>query len=69
MKYIITTIAAAMLMLAANAQEAQLKSEVFDLLDLDRPGLEQVKTLRSEGKEAEAATALLDYYKNLRSVT
>ena len=29
MKYIITTIAAVLLMMTANAQEAQLKPEVF----------------------------------------
>ncbi len=44
-----------------NAQE--LKTEVFSLLNLDYPGLEQVKALHQQGKDAEAAQALLDYYK------
>ena len=37
----------------ANAQE--LKTEVFSLLNLDYPGLEKVKTLHQEGKDADAA--------------
>ena len=45
----------------ANAQE--LKTEVFSLLNLDYPGLEKVKTLHQEGKDADAAKALLDYYR------
>ena len=43
----------------ANAQE--LKTEVFSLLNLDYPGLEKVKALHQEGKDADAAKALLDY--------
>ena len=45
----------------AKAQE--LKTEVFSLLNLDYPGLEKVKTLHNEGKDADAAKALLDYYR------
>ena len=45
----------------ANAQE--LKTEVFSLLNLDYPGLEKVKALHQEGKDADAAKALLDYYR------
>ena len=45
----------------AKAQE--LKSEAFSLLNLDYPGLEKVKALHEQGKEKEAATALLDYYR------
>ena len=44
-----------------NAQE--LKNEVFSLLNLDYPGLEKVKALHQEGKDADAAKALLDYYR------
>ncbi|KWX82540.1 hypothetical protein AXF24_12155 [Streptococcus pneumoniae] len=48
----------------ANGAKAQeLRSEVFSLLNLDYPGLEKVKALREQGKEKEAATALLDYYR------
>lgn len=45
----------------AGAQE--LKAEVFSLLNLDYPGLEQVKKLHQQGKEQDAAQALLTYYK------
>ena len=51
---------------AINAQE--LKPEVFNLLNLDFPGLEKVKSLHQDGKEKEAATALLDYYRNRKGV-
>lgn len=51
----------------ANAQE--LKSEVFSLLNLDFPGLEQVKTLHQNGKDSEAAQALLDYYRARTNIT
>ncbi|MGN0036826.1 MAG: heparin-sulfate lyase HepC [Bacteroidaceae bacterium] len=44
-----------------GAQE--LRTEVFNLLNLDYPGLEQVKALHNEGKDAEAAQALLTYYR------
>ena len=41
----------------------ELKSEVFSLLNLDYPGLEKVKALHQEGKDEDAAKALLDYYR------
>lgn len=44
-------------------QAQELKSEVFDMLNLDYPGLEQVKTLHAQGKDTDAAKALLDYYR------
>lgn len=50
----------------ANAQE--LKSEVFSLLNLNYPGLEKVKALHQEGKDEEAAKALLDYYRTRTDV-
>ena len=50
----------------ASAQE--LKSEVFSLLNLDYPGLEKVKELHTQGNDAAAAEALLDYYKNRKGV-
>ena len=62
-------IAAVMLLgLNSYAQEPQLKSEVFDMLDLERKGLEQVKALHESGNDAEAAEALLEYYKNRKGV-
>lgn len=59
-KYIIL-LALACFVGKANAQE--LKTEVFSLLNLDYPGLEKVKALHQEGKDADAAKALLDYYR------
>ena len=45
------------------AQSQTLQTKVFELLDLDRPGLEKVKSLHQTGKDEEAAAALLDYYR------
>lgn len=50
----------------ANAQE--LKSEAFSLLNLNHPGLEKVKALHQEGKDEEAAKALLQYYRTRTDV-
>jgi heparan-sulfate lyase len=41
---------------------------IFDRLDLDRPGLENVKALHSQGKDNDAAAALLQYYRNRKGV-
>ena len=49
-----------------NAQE--LRTEVFSLLNLDYPGLETVKALHEKGQDADAAKALLDYYRNRTNV-
>lgn len=46
-----------------QAMAQELKTEVFSLLNLDYPGLEIVKALHNEGKDAEAAKELLDYYR------
>ena len=51
---------------ALSAQE--LKSEVFDLLNLDYKGLEKVKTLHAQGDDAAAAAALLDYYRGRKDI-
>ena len=51
---------------ALSAQE--LKSEVFDLLNLDYKGLEQVKTLHAQGDDAAAAAALLEYYRGRKDI-
>lgn len=48
---------------ASQAGAQELKSEVFSLLNLDYPGLEKVKALHEEGKDEDAAKALLDYYR------
>lgn len=64
MKKISTLIAVLFFAITASAQAPELKPEVFDLINLDYPGLENVKALHAEGKDAEAASALLTYYKN-----
>lgn len=56
------------LLATATAWSQTLRNEVFELLDLNRPGLEKIKELHQAGKEADAATALLDYYRNRTSV-
>lgn len=60
LKYIVL-LAIACFVSKGYAQE--LKSEVFSLLNLDYPGLEKVKALHQEGKDEDAAKALLDYYR------
>ena len=68
MRNLFITIAALLIGTASFAQTPELKPEVFDLLNLDRPGLENVKALHFEGKEKEAADALLEYYKSRKGV-
>ncbi len=52
-------------LMAGSAMHAQqLRPEVFDLLNLDYPGLEQVKAYHNEGNDSLAAVSLLDYYKS-----
>ena len=63
MRKLISIICAAVFAIAASAQVPQLKPEVFDLLNLDYPGLEKVKQLHNAGDHAGAAAKLLDYYK------
>ena len=41
--------------LVGKGYAQELKSEVFSLLNLDYPGLEKVKALHQEGKNADAA--------------
>ena len=45
-----------------------LNSSVFSVLDLNYKGLEKVKALHESRKEAEAAMALLDYYRNRKGI-
>ena len=68
MKRILSIAAAILLGTSTYAQEPQLRSEVFDMIDLERPGMEQVKALHAAGNDTEAAAALLDYYKNRTGV-
>lgn len=52
-----------------QAKSQELRTEVFSLLNLDFPGLEKVRSLHDEGKDADAAEALLEYYRerNIRT--
>lgn len=49
--------------LACSLQAQTVNKEAFALLNLDYPGLEQVKQLYQKGDEEGAAGALLDYYR------
>ena len=50
------------------AQAQELKTEVFDLINLDYPGLENVKASCQSKDYATAASQLLDYYRNRTNV-
>lgn len=65
-KNLAVSVALACSVCTAAAQE--LKTEVFDFLNLDYPGLEKVKELHSQGKDADAANALLEYYRARKNV-
>lgn len=60
MKRITLLIACLCLLLKAQA----INKDIFPLLNLNYPGLEQVKALHQEGRENEAIQALLTYYHN-----
>lgn len=66
MKNILCFIAFFIALSTVNAQE--LNKEAFNLINLEYKGLEQVKKFHNEGKDAEAAKALLDYYRNRTGV-
>lgn len=50
--------------LSCALQAQPINKEVFTLLNLDYPGLKEVKRLHSEGNEEAAAQALLEYYRS-----
>lgn len=52
----------------AKKQTEKVNAQVFELLDLDRPGLETVKTMYKKGKPYKAAAALLDYYHQRKGI-
>lgn len=68
MKRIFTFILGVAFAISAFAQAPELKSEVFDLLDLERSGLEAVKELHQQGNDLQAAEALLKYYRTRTGV-
>ncbi|MCP9610974.1 heparinase II/III family protein [Coprobacter tertius] len=46
----------------------QIDKEAFELIDLNRKGLENVKAFYEEGKYQDAASALLTYYKSRQGI-
>ena len=76
MKRILITIAAALALVPTlGAQEStwkntapELKPEVFELLNLNAPGLASVKAAHQSGDDNAAAAALLDYYRNRKGI-
>ena len=68
MKRIFSFILSIAFAISASAQAPELKSEVFDLLNLERPGMEDVKALHQQGNDLEAAQALLKYYRTRTGV-
>lgn len=58
----------AALLMACGISAQTLRSEVFQLLNLDYPGLEKVKGFHRAGNDAEAAAALLAYYRGRTGV-
>ena len=52
----------------AGCSPAEDHRDVFALLDLDRPGLEQVKACCSDEKWDDASKALLDYYRTRQGI-
>ena len=57
MKRTLSIIAAMFVAAMAYSQTPELRPEVFDLIDLDRRGMENVKALHQNGQDAEAAAA------------
>lgn len=69
MKKIRYVIGLVFIMIAVSVEAQQLKKEAFDLLNLDYPGLEMVKTACSQQDWGQAAQSLLDYYRNRTGIT
>ncbi len=61
-------LASAVALSAYSLGAQELRSEVFDLLDLDRPGLEKVKQDHLSGDDKAAAAALLEYYRARKDI-
>lgn len=54
--------------LSTSATQKRPESRVFDILNLNHPGLEKVKSLHLSGKDKEAAGELLKYYRKRKGV-
>jgi heparan-sulfate lyase len=56
------------LLITSGLYGQELRREVFELLDLKRPGLEKVQSLIENEKYEAASSALLDYFRNRSGV-
>lgn len=67
---IINLVLCMLVSLNANAkkQTEKVNAQAFELLVLDRPGLETVKAMYKKGKTDKAAAALLNYYRQRTSI-
>lgn len=52
----------------SEAQEASVKKESFDIINLEYPGLEKVNSLFKTAQYEAAAKELLNYYRNRKSI-
>ena len=68
LKYLIFALLLPVFAFAASAQTPELKPEVFDMINLDHPGLEKVKELHNAGDQAGAASELLNYFKARKGI-
>ena len=67
--YLIKTSIVSILIFNLSTIKAQvIDNEVFNRINIDYKGLEDVKNLHNAGKDAEACAALLTYYKNRTSI-
>ena len=68
-KYIsLILLVASYIFVAPTLGAQELRSEVFDLLNLDRPGLEKVKQDHLKGDDKAAAADLLEYYRGRKDI-
>lgn len=68
MRKITSFLLVAFLFVHVFAKADGINDNVFNLLDLNRKGLEKVKKLHEKGKDEAAVKALLDYYKNRQGI-
>ena len=61
-------IALGIFLFCGNLGAQELRTEVFDLLDLTRPGLEKVRAAHEGEDDAAAAADLLEYYRSRKGI-
>lgn len=65
-KLVLATLVASLTFIYSSAQQVQ--SRVFEVLNLDYPGLEKVKKLHAKGDDKGASAALLEYYRERKNI-